>query len=123
MKKFIGVCVLLATTFNVSFAQDCSCPNRGFAVSVVTPGDVFCGVGGYLCNVGRTVLSGAGKIVTAPFKADFIVPRVRRYRYVPGHIYREPADTLYDTPVDPYPPYAGPFPTQHLPSIPRHGGG
>jgi len=86
-------------------------------------GDVFCGVGGYLCNVGRTVLSGAGKIVTAPFKADFIVPRVRRYRYVPGHIYREPADTLYDTPVDPYPPYAGPFPTQHLPSIPRHGGG
>ena len=109
MKNLIGSCVVLAATFNIGFAQDCGCSSRGFTVSVVTPSDVFCGVGGYLCNVGRTVVSGAGKIVTAPFKSDFVVPRVRRYRYVPGRIYRE-----YDTPHDQYPPYTGPFTTQYL---------
>jgi hypothetical protein len=108
-------CVVLAATFNIGFAQDCGCSSRGFTVSVISPSDVFCGVGGYLCNVGRTVVSGgrtvvsgAGKIITAPFKSEFVFPRVRRYRYVPGRIYRQ-----YDTTLDQHPPYAGPFPTQY----------
>jgi len=77
----------------------------------VSPVDVVKGVACYTVDVGKKVLSGAGEIISAPFKSKIFIPKARTYKWERGHwvpprFYEVPPapPALFVPPAPPVPP-------------------
>jgi len=91
MKKFIAVLLVcmagLSSQMQTTEAQDQVVISRQKTVTFkcVKPADVVKGVACYTMDVGKDVFKGAGKIISAPFKARICLPKLRTYRWERGH--------------------------------------
>ena len=77
----------LAGFASQSYAQDQVVVTRRKTVTFkcITPADFIKGVGYYAKDVGDDVLKGAGRIISAPFRARIYIPKARFYKWERGH--------------------------------------
>jgi hypothetical protein len=89
MKNFVLLVAVFCLTGLASqvYSQDRLVVTRHEVVTLefITPADLVKGVGDYVIDVGENVLKGAGKIISAPFKAKMYIPQPRFYRWERGY--------------------------------------
>ena len=72
---------------------------KGVEFKVVTPCDILLGTGVFIQDTGknlvggvRTTTKGLGELITAPFRAKILIPKLRTFRYTPPEFRLIPAE-------------------------------
>jgi len=99
MKNFVLLVVALCLVgfTSQSNAQDQVVVTRQKTVTFkcIKPVDVVKGIGCYVGDVGKDILKGTKRIISAPFKARMCIPKARLYKWergywVPSKLYELP---------------------------------
>ena len=95
MLTFIAALVICGFA-NDGFAGE---QRRGLELKIITPCDLLLGTGVFIQDTGknvvggvRTTVKGLGELITAPFRAKILIPKVRTFRYFPPELRLIPAE-------------------------------
>ena len=91
MRGTFTVAILFVLGFVGSVRADdcCKPPRKVVEFKCVSPCDVFTGVGCYLKNVTCLTVDGVKTVVTAPFKAEYCLPKPQKWIYVKPRLHYE----------------------------------